>query len=74
MGRRGIRSPSTQNPRRSDPTRILTCHHCPYERLAEHARIRTYLVVLAEHLATERLDALAHRGAPHPAAACRACC
>ncbi|MGP4091791.1 arsenate-mycothiol transferase ArsC [Streptomyces sp. KR55] len=36
-----------------------------YERLAEHARVRTHLVVLAEHLATERLDALAHiQGAP----------
>ncbi|MFD7460706.1 MULTISPECIES: arsenate-mycothiol transferase ArsC [unclassified Streptomyces] len=36
-----------------------------YERLAEHARVRTHLVVLAEHLATERLDALAHiDGAP----------
>ncbi|MET8768343.1 three-helix bundle dimerization domain-containing protein [Streptomyces sp. NPDC004658] len=36
-----------------------------YERLAEHARIRTHLVVLAEHLATERLDALAHvQGSP----------
>jgi hypothetical protein len=36
-----------------------------YERLAEHARIRTHLVVPAEHLATERLDALAHiEGAP----------
>ncbi|MEU9575429.1 arsenate reductase ArsC [Streptomyces massasporeus] len=36
-----------------------------YDRLAEHARIRTHLVVLAEHLATERLDALAHiEGAP----------
>ncbi|MEV0740541.1 arsenate reductase ArsC [Streptomyces sp. NPDC050549] len=36
-----------------------------YEHLAEHARIRTHLVVLAEHLATERLDALAHiEGAP----------
>jgi protein-tyrosine-phosphatase len=35
------------------------------ERLAEHARIRTHLVVLAEHLAPERLDALAHvEGAP----------
>ncbi|WP_326718870.1 arsenate reductase ArsC [Streptomyces sp. NBC_00243] len=31
-----------------------------YERLAEYARIRTHLVVLAEHLATDRLDALAH--------------
>ncbi|MFI9832919.1 low molecular weight phosphatase family protein [Streptomyces sp. NPDC051913] len=36
-----------------------------YERLAEHARVRTHLVVLAEHLAGERLDALAHiEGAP----------
>ncbi|MEU8753429.1 arsenate reductase ArsC [Streptomyces chartreusis] len=36
-----------------------------YDRLAEHARVRTHLVVLAEHLATERLDALAHiEGAP----------
>ncbi|MGW3647529.1 arsenate reductase ArsC [Streptomyces sp. NPDC000878] len=36
-----------------------------YERLAEHARVRTHLIVLAEHLATERLDALAHiEGAP----------
>ncbi|MGW2273188.1 arsenate-mycothiol transferase ArsC [Streptomyces yangpuensis] len=29
-------------------------------RLAEHARIRTHLVVLAERLTAERLDALAH--------------
>ncbi|MFE4582340.1 arsenate reductase ArsC [Streptomyces chartreusis] len=36
-----------------------------YDRLTEHARVRTHLVVLAEHLATERLDALAHiEGAP----------
>ncbi|MGW3940040.1 arsenate-mycothiol transferase ArsC [Streptomyces phaeochromogenes] len=36
-----------------------------YDRLAEHARVRTHLVVLAEHLATDRLDALAHiQGAP----------
>ncbi|MGW9024904.1 arsenate reductase/protein-tyrosine-phosphatase family protein [Streptomyces sp. NPDC055722] len=36
-----------------------------YQRLAEHATVRTHLVVLAEHLATERLDALAHiQGAP----------
>ncbi|MGN9761057.1 arsenate reductase/protein-tyrosine-phosphatase family protein [Streptomyces sp. SD31] len=35
------------------------------ERLAEHARVRTHLVVPAEHPATERLDALAHlQGAP----------
>ncbi|WP_405639401.1 low molecular weight phosphatase family protein [Streptomyces sp. NBC_00019] len=31
-----------------------------YERLAEHARVHTHLIVLTEHLATERLDALAH--------------
>ncbi|UUN29650.1 low molecular weight phosphatase family protein [Streptomyces sp. FIT100] len=31
-----------------------------YARLAEHARIRTHLVVLAERLTAERLDALAH--------------
>ncbi|WAZ26637.1 arsenate reductase ArsC [Streptomyces cinnabarinus] len=36
-----------------------------YERLAGHARVRTHLVVLAEHLAAERLEALAHvQGAP----------
>ncbi|QJS99876.1 arsenate reductase ArsC [Streptomyces asoensis] len=36
-----------------------------YERLAESARVRTHLVVPAEHLATDRLDALAHiEGAP----------
>ncbi|WP_432044047.1 low molecular weight phosphatase family protein [Streptomyces cadmiisoli] len=36
-----------------------------YDRLAEEARVRTHLVVLAEHLATERLAALAHiTGAP----------
>jgi arsenate reductase (thioredoxin) len=31
-----------------------------YRRLAETAHVRTHLVVLAERLATERLDALAH--------------
>lgn len=36
-----------------------------YQRLAEPARVRTHLVVLAEHLTAERLDALAHiRGLP----------
>ncbi|MEV7002195.1 hypothetical protein AB0N62_31560 [Streptomyces sp. NPDC093982] len=36
-----------------------------YQRLAELARVRTHLVVPAEHLATERLAALAHiEGAP----------
>ncbi|MFE5936700.1 arsenate reductase ArsC [Streptomyces sp. NPDC056470] len=31
-----------------------------YEQLALHAHVRTHLVVLAERLAAERLDALAH--------------
>ncbi|WP_328497902.1 arsenate reductase ArsC [Streptomyces sp. NBC_00414] len=31
-----------------------------YDRLAQHARVHSHLVVLAEHLAPERLDALAH--------------
>ncbi|MEV8320484.1 arsenate reductase ArsC [Streptomyces sp. NPDC059900] len=31
-----------------------------YQRLAEHSRVRTHLVVLSERLAGERLDALAH--------------
>ncbi|MET7539586.1 three-helix bundle dimerization domain-containing protein [Streptomyces sp. NPDC005507] len=36
-----------------------------YERLAATARVTTHLVVLAERLAAERLDALAHiQGAP----------
>jgi arsenate reductase (thioredoxin) len=36
-----------------------------YHRLAETARVRTHLVVLAERFTTERLDALAHtQGAP----------
>ncbi|GGJ66174.1 arsenate reductase/protein-tyrosine-phosphatase family protein [Streptomyces brasiliensis] len=36
-----------------------------YLRPAEHAKVHTHLVVPAEHLATERLDALAHiQGAP----------
>ncbi|AVH61064.1 MULTISPECIES: arsenate reductase/protein-tyrosine-phosphatase family protein [Streptomyces] len=36
-----------------------------YERLAEHAHVRTHLVVLTEHLTKDRLDALAHiQGAP----------
>jgi protein-tyrosine-phosphatase len=35
-----------------------------YERLATGARIRTYLTVLAERFTRERLDALAHAGAP----------
>ncbi|MFE7541664.1 arsenate-mycothiol transferase ArsC [Streptomyces platensis] len=36
-----------------------------YRRLAEHARVPTHLVLLAERLTSERLDALAHvEGAP----------
>ncbi|MGW0763117.1 arsenate reductase/protein-tyrosine-phosphatase family protein [Streptomyces sp. NPDC002814] len=36
-----------------------------YERLAEHAHVRTHLIVLAEHLTKDRLDAIAHvQGAP----------
>ncbi|MFF4755495.1 arsenate reductase ArsC [Streptomyces sp. NPDC002514] len=35
-----------------------------YRLLAEHARVRTHLVVLAERLAAERLDALAHTQVP----------
>ncbi|MCX4233299.1 three-helix bundle dimerization domain-containing protein [Streptomyces ortus] len=31
-----------------------------YDRLAQHAHVRSHLVVLAERLATQRLDALAH--------------
>ncbi|MEG3628882.1 arsenate-mycothiol transferase ArsC [Streptomyces poriticola] len=50
---------------RFSPETILRLVGDSYERLAEHARVRTHLVVLAEHLATERLDALAHvQGAP----------
>ncbi|MEV1079162.1 arsenate reductase ArsC [Streptomyces sp. NPDC050211] len=36
-----------------------------YERLAEHAHVRTHLIVLTEHLTKDRLDAIAHvQGAP----------
>ncbi|MES4909058.1 MULTISPECIES: three-helix bundle dimerization domain-containing protein [unclassified Streptomyces] len=38
-----------------------------YRRLAATARVHTHLVVLAERLTAERLDALAHvQGAPGP--------
>ncbi|WP_392839743.1 low molecular weight phosphatase family protein [Streptomyces sp. LN500] len=37
-----------------------------YRLLAEHARVRTHLVVLAERLTAERLDALAHTQTPGP--------
>lgn len=42
------------------PETVLGLLTDSYGRLAEHARIRTHLVVLAERLAAERLDALAH--------------
>ncbi|MFF3243710.1 three-helix bundle dimerization domain-containing protein [Streptomyces sp. NPDC002870] len=41
-----------------------------YQLLAEHARVHTHLVLLAERLTAERLDALAHvQGAPGKALA-----
>ncbi|MFC9620111.1 three-helix bundle dimerization domain-containing protein [Streptomyces sp. NPDC056930] len=43
-----------------------------YRLLAENARVRTHLVVLAERLTAERLDALAHTQAPGTGAA--VCC
>lgn len=42
------------------PETVLGLLTDSYGRLAEHARICTHLVVLAERLAAERLDALAH--------------
>ncbi|MFI6147474.1 three-helix bundle dimerization domain-containing protein [Streptomyces sp. NPDC051109] len=42
------------------PETVLGLLADSYARLAEHARIRTHLVVLAERLTAERLDALAH--------------
>ncbi|MFV5998928.1 three-helix bundle dimerization domain-containing protein [Streptomyces sp. NPDC056231] len=42
-----------------------------YRRLAEHARVHTHLVVLAERLTAERLDALAHTQTPDPGGAVR---
>ncbi|MFD3682197.1 low molecular weight phosphatase family protein [Streptomyces sp. NPDC058613] len=42
------------------PETVLGLLADSYTRLAEHARIRTHLVVLAERLTAERLDALAH--------------
>ncbi|MEU9700972.1 three-helix bundle dimerization domain-containing protein [Streptomyces sp. NPDC047981] len=40
-----------------------------YEQLAAHVHVRTHLVVPAERLAAERLDALAHVENPVPAGA-----
>ncbi|MCX4758732.1 three-helix bundle dimerization domain-containing protein [Kitasatospora purpeofusca] len=45
--------------------------HDSYRRLAEGAAVRTHLVVLAERLATERLDALARTTGPTAGAAPR---
>ncbi|MCX4696505.1 three-helix bundle dimerization domain-containing protein [Streptomyces sp. NBC_01408] len=42
------------------PETVLSLLADSYARLAEQARIRTHLVVLAERLTSERLDALAH--------------
>lgn len=42
-----------------------------YRLLAEGARVRTHLVVLAERLTAERLDALAHTQSPETGAAVR---
>ncbi|MFB6583382.1 low molecular weight phosphatase family protein [Streptomyces sp. NPDC056402] len=42
------------------PETVLGLLANSYTRLAEHARVRTHLVVLAERLAAERLGALAH--------------
>ncbi|MFE1613026.1 low molecular weight phosphatase family protein [Streptomyces albidoflavus] len=42
-----------------------------YRLLAENARVRTHLVVLAERLTAERLAALAHTQTPGPGAAVR---
>ncbi|MFI1647287.1 low molecular weight phosphatase family protein [Streptomyces avidinii] len=42
------------------PETVLGLLADSYTRLAEQARIRTHLVVLAERLTAERLDALAH--------------
>ncbi|MFF4456663.1 low molecular weight phosphatase family protein [Streptomyces goshikiensis] len=42
------------------PETVLALLTDSYTRLAEPARVRTHLVVLAERLTAERLDALAH--------------
>ncbi|MFE1877540.1 low molecular weight phosphatase family protein [Streptomyces sp. NPDC059496] len=46
------------------PETVLGLLADSYTRLAEHARIRTHLVVLKERLTAERLDALAHTQGP----------
>ncbi|MFB6520430.1 low molecular weight phosphatase family protein [Streptomyces sp. NPDC056401] len=46
------------------PETVLGLLADSYTRLAEHARVRTHLVVRAERLTAERLDALAHTQGP----------
>ncbi|MFD7917527.1 low molecular weight phosphatase family protein [Streptomyces sp. NPDC059752] len=46
------------------PETVLGLLADSYTRLAEHARVRTHLVVLKERLTAERLDALAHTQGP----------
>ncbi|MCL7425385.1 low molecular weight phosphatase family protein [Streptomyces sp. YS415] len=61
----GIASLALRYRGRFSPETIQRLVTDSYECLADHARVRTHLVVLAEHLAAERLDALAHvQGAP----------
>ena len=42
------------------PETVLGLLSDSYVRIAEHARVRTHLIVLAERLTAERLEALAH--------------
>ncbi|MFB7787747.1 low molecular weight phosphatase family protein [Streptomyces vinaceus] len=51
---------STRYAGRFAPETVLRLLADSYTRLAEHARIRTHLIVLAERLTAERLEALAH--------------
>ncbi|MFD9575114.1 three-helix bundle dimerization domain-containing protein [Streptomyces sp. NPDC059982] len=51
---------STRYAGRFGPETVLRLLSDSYTRLAEGARIRTHLIVLAERLTAERLDALAH--------------
>ncbi|MFE5719920.1 three-helix bundle dimerization domain-containing protein [Streptomyces erythrochromogenes] len=66
----GADRPSTRFAGRFAPETVLGLVADSYPRLAEHARVRTHLVVpverlTAEHLTAERLDALAHRAGEH---------
>ncbi|MER6523095.1 MULTISPECIES: three-helix bundle dimerization domain-containing protein [unclassified Streptomyces] len=55
------------------PETVLGLLADSYTRLAEHARIRTHLVVLAERLTAERLDALARTRASRAPSGCGCC-